>query len=154
MTVKVIIPYNFTGNDVKSIDFVLRRYHGDTDANLTLFHAYHPVPEINARNNPIMDKMTRTTSYLRQVLNDRKNELEQVKNKLISQGFARKNVDCLFLALKEDLATDIIKLIKKNHYDAVVLNRSPGNIINYFSRSISKRISNSLTTGVSVHIVN
>lgn len=154
MTVKVIIPYNFTGNDEKSLDFVLRTYQGEKDAHLTLYHAYYPVPEINVRNNPIMDKMARTTSYLRQVLNEKKNELEGVKDKLISEGFPRDNIDCLFTALKDDLATDIIRLIKKEHYDAVVLNRSPGNIINYFSRSISKRVSNSLTTGVSVHIVN
>lgn len=154
MSVKVIIPYNFTINDEKAIEFVATRYQGVKDVELTLYHAYHPVPEISPVNNPIMDKMNRTTSYLRQQLNDQKKKLEEVKYQLISAGFRSENIHILFKPLIEDFSTDLICLIQGEHYDAVVLNRNPGNIINYFTRSVSKRVSQILNTSVSIHIVN
>lgn len=154
MSTKVIIPYNFTANDEKSIDFVISRYHGVKDVELTLYHAYHPVPEISPLNNPIMEKMNRTTSYLRQQLNDQKTKLEDVRYRLSAAGFRSENIKILFTALKEDFSTDLICLIQKEQYDTVVLNRNPGNIINYFTRSVSKRVSQVLNTSVGIHIVN
>lgn len=154
MPVKVMIPYNFTENDEKALDFVIARYLDDKTVKLTLFHAHHPIREVNVVNNPIMDKMNRTTSYLRQVLSRKKEELEETRQLLVSKGFRSENIDCLFAPLKTDLATDIIRLIKTQNYNAVVLNRSPDTIINFFSKHISEKIFNNLTTGVSIHIVN
>lgn len=154
MTVKVLIPYNFTANDEKSLDFVAGKYAGSKDVFLTLFHAYHPVPELSVRNNPIMDKAERAASYLRQLMNERENELKQAKSRLVAKGFHSENIECIFTALKEDVGSDIIQLIQSGKFDEVVFNRNPGNIVNYFSRSISKRVTNFFTTGVSVHVTN
>lgn len=154
MSNKVIIPYNFTVNDEKSIEFVVNRYQGVKDVVLTLFHAYHPVPQISSLNNPIMDKMNRTTSFLRQQLKEQEEKLEQVKKQLVDAGFRSDNINCLFTTLKDDISSDLIRLIQKEKYDTVVLNRNPGNIINFFTRSVSKRVSNILNTSVSIHIVN
>ena len=155
MSNKVIIPYNFTANDDKSIEFIINRYRDVKDVFFTLFHAYHPIPDVS-ENNPLMDKMNRANDYLRQQLHDQQEQLEEVKKKLISAGFSSENIQCLFLALKEDVASDLIDLIQKDKYDAVVLNRNPGNIINFFTRSISKRVSQVLNTRtrVSIHLVN
>lgn len=152
MTVKVLIPYNFTANDEKSLDFVASKYSGG-DVHLTLFHAYQPVPHIDVKNNPIMDKAERAGSYLRQLLGEQEKELERVRQRLITMGFRGDNLECVFTALHDDLAADIIHLAQTRDVDEVVLNRNPGNIVNYFSRSISKRVTNILTE-IRVHVIN
>ena len=140
MPVEVIIPYNFTENDKKSIDFVINHYLDSLDVQLTLFHGYTPVPEINSQNNPIMDKMNRAVSHLRNQLKEQEEMLEGVKQNLIEKGFHHQNIKCKFVPLVEDIASDLTLLIKNEHYDAVVFNKTPGNIINYFTRSISGRV--------------
>ncbi|MBU8848420.1 MAG: hypothetical protein KOO64_02700 [Desulfobacterales bacterium] len=154
MAVKILIPYNFTINDEKSIDFVGQRYARKKDAEITLFHAFTPVPEIDIRNNPIMDKVIRNTAYLRGQQDDQKNALEAGRRKLINYGFAEHQVQCLYMPVRQDIANHILWLWKTEKFDVVVLNRNPGNIINYFSRSISKRITRHVEGGIRVHIVN
>jgi len=154
MAIRILIPYNFTMNDEKSIDFVITRYARKKDVEITLFHAFSPVPEIDIRNNPIMGKMTSSTSYLLSQQDEQKNALESAKQKLINSGFVGHNIHCLYKSMEKDIANDIIRLWKVGKFDVVVLNRNPGNIINYFSRSISKRITGHGEGGIGVHIVN
>ena len=154
MAVKILIPYNFTLNDEKSIDFVGNRYARRKEVEITLFHAFTPVPEIDTRDNPIMNKMIRNTSYLRCQQDEQKNALEAARQKLIEYGFAGQHIDCRYIPVRQDIADDIIWLWKTEKFDVVVLNRNPGNIINYFSRSISKRVTRHVEGGIGVHIVN
>jgi hypothetical protein len=154
MTVKILIPYNFTLNDEKSIEFVGRRYGKRKEVEIILFHAYTPVPEIDNRNNPIMDKVVHNTTYLHCQQDEQKNALEAARQKLINYGFDGNGIKCRYLPVKKDIADDIIRLWKTEAFDAVVLNRNPGNIINYFTRSISKRVVQHVHGGIGVHIVN
>jgi len=136
MTVKILIPYNFTANDEKSIDFVNYRYAGEKRVDITLFHAYSPVPEIDTLNNPIMEKVVSKTSYLRRQQEEQKNVLEQARQKLMNLGFNGDHIHCLFVPIKQDIADDVIMLMRTHQFNTVILNRNPGNILNYFSRSI------------------
>ncbi len=154
MSNKVIIPYNFTVNDEKSIDFVIERYRDVKDVSLTLFHIYREVPEVYSKSDPLMEKMNRAGSFFRQQLHEHEKGLEVIKERLVLSGFNSNNVQCLFSALKDDIATDLIGQIKKDNYDTVVLNHNPGNIINFFTRSVSKRVFQILKSRVSIHIVN
>ena len=154
MAVRILIPYNFTMNDEKSIDFVGNRYARKKEVEITLFHAFTPVPEIDTRNNPIMDKMNRSTSFLKSRQEEQKNAMESTRQKLMTYGFAGHNILCLYNPVRQDIASDIIRLWKTGKFDVVVLNRNPGNIINYFSRSISKRVTRHVEGGIGVHIVD
>ncbi|MCP4673228.1 MAG: hypothetical protein GY857_18205 [Desulfobacula sp.] len=154
MAVRMLIPYNFTRNDEKAVHFVGKRYNRKKEVEITLFHAFVPVPEINVKNNPIMEKMKPTVSYLYQKQEEHKQALEKVKKTLINHGFASDHVHCLFQPVNRDIAADIIQLWKLAKFDIVVLNRNPGNIINYFSRSTSKRITRYNDGAIGVHIVN
>lgn len=153
MTKKILIPYNFTSNDEKSLDFITSRYLNDQQVHLTLYHAYQPVPEISSKNDPIMNRMNQNMAYLRKILSDQEEEFQQVKASLTQKGFSSTDIECVFTPLKEELATDIINQARTRHCDAVVLNRNPSNIINYFTKSISKTVSNSLAPNITVHIV-
>ncbi|MBU1340410.1 MAG: universal stress protein [Proteobacteria bacterium] len=154
MSIKILVPHNFTANDEKAIDFVGQMYAGKKEIEVTFFHAFNPPPEIDTRNNPIMDKMGRNLSYLRQQQEERKNALEAAKKKLMNYGFPDHHIQCLFLPIKRDIAEDIIQLWKQEKFDVVVLNRNPGNIAGFFSRSISKKITRQNEGRIKVHIVN
>jgi len=154
MPVNILIPYNFTVNDEFSIDFVGHRYGERKEVEITLFHAFTPVPDIDSRNNPIMDKVSRGTSYLRVRQEEEKQALEAARQALMNYGFAGHHIHCLYQPVRNDIADDIIRLWKTGKFDVVVLNRNPGNIINYFSRSISKRVTRHVEGGIGVHIVN
>lgn len=154
MAFKVLIPYNFTRNDKKALEFVGQNYRHDEQTNLTLFHAYPHVPEIDAKHDPIMEKMKSNVSYLRLQREEYKKALEQARAGLVDFGFTSAQTHCLFLPVKKDVASDIIQLWKQGNFDVIVLNRNPGSIINYFSRSISKRITSYDDGKIYVHIVN
>jgi hypothetical protein len=154
MPVNILIPYNFTANDELAIDFVGQRYAKRKEVKITLFHAFTPVPVIDTRNNPIMDKVVLNTSYLRLQQDEEKHALDAARQALMNYGFAAHHIHCLYRPLRQDIADDIIRLWKEGKFDVVVLNRNPGNIINYFSRSISKRVTRQVAGGIGVHIVN
>ncbi len=154
MPVNILIPYNFTANDETAIDFVGQRYAKRKEVEITLFHAFTPVPEIDPRNNPIMDKVIQNTSYLRVQQEGEKQAMEAAKLALVNYGFDGHHIHCLYRPKRQDIADDIIQLWKREKFDVVVLNRNPGNIINYFSRSISKRVTRHVEGGIGVHIVN
>ncbi len=154
MPVKILIPYNFTVNDNIAIDFVGRRYGERKKVEITLFHGFTPVPEFDPRNNPIMGKVIHNTAYLRVRQEEEKQALETARQALMTHGFAGHHIHCLYRPIGNDIADDIIRLWKTGKFDVVVLSRNPGNIINYFSRSISKRVTRHVEGGIGVHIVN
>ncbi len=46
---KILLPYNFTGYHQRALDFVIRTFSHLKDVEVTLFHTYTPVPEIDMR---------------------------------------------------------------------------------------------------------
>jgi len=154
MSVNILIPYNFTPNDRKAVDFVSQRYSQREGVQITLFHAYTPVPEMDIRDTPIMKKVIHNASLLQLQQDERRNVLEAAREQLMNNGIAGDQIRCIFRPVRVDIATDIIRLWKEGQFDVVVLNRNPGNIVNFFSRSISKRIVRHIEGGIGVHIVN
>ena len=71
---KILLPYNFTSFDQKALEFVINTYSSLKDAEITLFNAYMPVPKIEMRDSPIMQKMTGNLSYLSQRINEQEAE--------------------------------------------------------------------------------
>ncbi|HCY85582.1 MAG TPA: hypothetical protein DHV36_10645 [Desulfobacteraceae bacterium] len=154
MSVNILIPYNFSPNDEKAVDFVGRRYSERHGVKVTLFHAFTPVPEVDIRDTQIMKQVVHNASLLKLKQDDRQRALEEVRHQLMNHGIAGHHIHCVFAPVKTDVATDIINLWKEGRFDVVVLNRNPGNIVNFFSRSISKRIVRHVNGGIGVHIVN
>ncbi len=66
MAVKILIPYNFKPNDKKAVHYTGQRYRREKEVEITLFHAFASVPEINVKNNTIMEKMKLNIYYLQQ----------------------------------------------------------------------------------------
>lgn len=150
----ILVPSNFMANDDKSLEFVIQNYAHSKDARITLFHTYTPVPEIEVRNNPIMERMSGNLSYLKQFQKTREAELQKAKEKLVKGGFAGSQVNAIFTPLKDDIATDIINLVKKTKFNVVVMNRNPSKIAKFFIRSVSKQVSDALKGAAEVYVLN
>ena len=56
-TQKVLVPYNFTAQEEKTLDFVVGTYANRDDVQITLFNAYTPLPTVDMDASPELSKM-------------------------------------------------------------------------------------------------
>lgn len=148
----VLVPYNFTNYDEKALDFVIRRFAEDERIEITLFNAYTPVPEIEFRDSPIMEKISSNLVYLRQKIHEQEARIKQAREKLLQNGFSKKRVHYIFKAMKKNVTQDIIDLVMERRFDVIILNRNPGKITRFFTKSVSNTIINTLKQ-VTVNVV-
>ena len=93
---KILLPYNFTRNDQKALDFVIDNFRGREEAEVTLFNAYTPPPELEVRGSPVLKKMKGNVGYLSQKISEKKEELEAVAGRLVNSGFNAERVHTVF----------------------------------------------------------
>ncbi len=141
---KVLVPYNFTENDEKALDFVIRKFASDEDVSVTLFNAYTPVPEVQVRNNPIMERMSANLAYLKQKAREQEEELKGARKRLVQNGFAADRVDYAFNPLKRDVAREVVNFARKGNFDVVVVNRNPAHIKRFFTVSVADKVTRDL----------
>ena len=153
-TLHVLVPSNFMSNDDKSLEFVIQNYAHNKDARITLFHTYAPIPEIKISNGPIMERVSLNVVYLKQCQKSLEKEQQKVKETLVKGGFERSQINSIFTPLKNDIATDIINLVKEQKFNVVVMNRNPSKIAKFFIRSVSKRVSYGLDGTADVYVLN
>jgi hypothetical protein len=150
---KILIPLGLAFNDKRSISFIIDRFALDRTVEITLFHVFTPVPEIDVRNNPIMEKMNQNLSYQRGLLNNKEEALHRVKQNLLSRGFRDEQVLCVFTPVKIDVPQDILRFVKGEGIDVVVFSRTPGRVTRFFTRSVSKKVAASIAKGIEVFIL-
>lgn len=154
MTVrKILAPLGLTINDKKILSFIIKRYPPPKDVAITLFYAYTPVPKIVVHSDPIMEKMKQNLNYRRQQLIDQEAALKQGKQQLTNAGFTSGQVECLFAPQKKGVAQDIIDLARQKQFDEVVLTQRPESITRYFTRSVSRRVAETLDRRIDVFIL-
>ena len=142
---RILVPYNFTSNDEKSVDLVIQNFGGHQDTEVTLFHVYTPVPVIDVSDKTVMGRIAGNLSYLRQKINDLETEIVKARDRLIEAGFPSGKVNYVFKPQEKDAAQEIIDHVNKGKFTAIVLNRSPGSIRNFFNLSVSRRVTKALT---------
>lgn len=139
-TQKVLLPYNFTSYDQKALDFAIRTFANRKDVEITLFNAYVPLPEIDMRASPIMEKVSSNLHYISQRINEQEIEFKAVVKKLLGRGFSETQIKTIFAPRQKDVADDIIKHAVNGQFDIVVLNRNPSKIISFFTGSAFNKI--------------
>ena len=137
---KILVPYNFTSSDEKSIDLVIQTFGQHQDAEITLFHSYIPVPDIDVSDKTVMSRMAGNLSYLRQKITELEVEIIKARDRLISAGFPNERVSYVFKPQEKDTAQEIIEHANKGKFTAIVLNRSPSSIRKFFTVSVSKKV--------------
>ena len=115
--IKILVPYNFTTYDQKSLKFVINTFARNRDADVTLLSADTPLPEIEARNAPIMARLKNSLSYLSQQNKAQEDVLQDAAKNLVQSGFSMHKVRAVFLPRKKDIATEIIQFVKANRFN-------------------------------------
>jgi len=141
---KILLPYNFTILDQKALDFVSSTFSHLEEVEITLFHAYTPLPEIKAESTSVMGKLKGNLSYLSQKIMQLETELTAVKAKLKQSGFAQSRIHTVFQPRKKDRATEIIELVLKNKFSVVVINHKSGKASRFFSGSVFSKVVSAL----------
>lgn len=54
---KILLPYNFTEMDQKAADFAIRTFSLQEGIEITLFHAYTPLPAIETDSGTVMGRL-------------------------------------------------------------------------------------------------
>jgi nucleotide-binding universal stress UspA family protein len=138
---KILLPYNFSQNDQKSLTFVIQTYAAMENAEVTLFHAFTPISEIEASDHQSATaKLKRRLSYLTQELTEREMALQEVRQYLISEGFDKDKVRYVFKSRKGETAAAIIDQTKETSYDVIVLNHKPGKVARFFTGSVFTKV--------------
>jgi len=92
---KLLVPFNFTSYDQKTLDFVIRHFAHQGNIAATLFSVYSPVPVIKSVRSPIMEKMKSNLVYLSQKNNELEAALVEAQSTLIKGGFFSKVINAL-----------------------------------------------------------
>ena len=150
---KILLPYNFTHIDQKTVNFVIETFIHLKNIEITVFNTYTPVPKIEADASSVTVKLQGGLGYLSQKISEQEAELNKVKQKLIQCGFSKNKTKSIFKPRKKDIAREILELALKNQYDIIVLNRKHAKVTGFFSASVSHKVVNSLK-GTTVCIVS
>ena len=133
---RILLPYNFSANDQKSLDFIIKTFGRQEEVDITIFHAFTPISEVESDDQSATAKLKRRLSYLTQELTEREIALQELRSQLISSGFDRGRVRYVFKSRKKEIAAAIIDEVEENKYDIVVLNHKPGKVSRFFTGSV------------------
>ena len=137
---KILVAFNFTHLDQKAIEFVFSTFARLDGIEITIFHAYTPVPEIETQASMVTGKLKSSLSYLSQQIMQRENEFKEITEKLAKNDLANAQIHTIFRPRKKDIASEIINLNRDTNFDAIVLNRKASRVTRFFSGSVSHKI--------------
>ena len=137
---KILLAYNFTSRDRKAMDFVTSAFAHIEGVEITVFHAFTPVPDIETEASLVTGKLKGSLSFLSQQIMQRENDLKAVTEKLTQNGFTAERIHTVFRPRKKDIASEIINLARETNFDAIVLNRKATRVTRFFSGSVSNKV--------------
>ncbi|MCK5101105.1 MAG: universal stress protein [Desulfobacteraceae bacterium] len=136
---KILLPYNFTKNDKKGLDFIISNYAGAENVSVTVFHLHPPIPELVLNRDSVMDRMSNSMRYLKTRSIEQENKVMEVKQLLLNSGFKDSQVSSLYLRKTRDIAQEIKRLVQNEGYNTIVLNYT-GGIKGFFNASVSNKV--------------
>ncbi|BBO81996.1 universal stress protein [Desulfosarcina ovata] len=137
-TFRILLPYNYSPNDQKSIRFTIDTFAGHKDVHITLFHAYPPLPDIDLAASPENRKMRSGMTYLSAELKEREAALGAVAETLAAGGFDADAISCVFKKRVRSAAEEIVEQVAG--CNVLVLSRGGGKVTHFFTRSIYARV--------------
>jgi nucleotide-binding universal stress UspA family protein len=137
---KILVAYNFTHLDQKAIEFVTNTFAHIDGAEITFFHAYTPIPDIETQASEVTAKLKGSLSYLSQQVMQRENDLKAITENLSKNDLANSQINTVYRPRKKDIASEIISLNRETNFDVIVLNRKASRVTRFFSGSVSNKI--------------
>ena len=141
---KILLPYNFRTLDQKAMAFASSTFGRLEEVEITLFHAYTPLPEIEADSTSVMGKLKGDLGYLSQKIMQQETELNAVKEKLLQTGFVQDRVHTIFKPRKKDIAAEIIEVVTNDRFNVVIINHKSGKASRFFTGSVFSKVVSAL----------
>jgi nucleotide-binding universal stress UspA family protein len=141
---RIFLPFNFSANDQKALEFIIKTFGNLENVDITIFHVYAPLSEVDATDQTATSKLQQRLSYLTQELTEREIALQELRTQLIQNGFDRDRVRYIFKSRKKEVALAIIDQCEEEQYDIVVLNHKPGKVTRFFTGSVFIKVVTSL----------
>lgn len=150
---KLLLPYNFTIRDRNALNFTARTFAPRGDVEITLFHAYLSLSEIQVQDRQLTDRLRQGRDYLRAKLRELESNLQNARDDLIDRGFAPAQVRTVLRPRKKEVLDAILDLHRRDRFDIIVLSRQPGRISRFFSGSLHTKML-SVLTNVTICVVS
>jgi hypothetical protein len=141
---KILLPHNFRTLDQKALAFANSTFGYLDEVEITLFHAYTPLPEIEADSSSVMGKLKGDLGYLSQKIMQQETELKAVGEKLLQTGFAKNRIHTIFKPRKKDIAAEIIELVTNDKFNVVIINHKSGKASRFFTGSVFSKVVSAL----------
>jgi hypothetical protein len=141
---KILLPYNFRTLDQKALVFANSTFGHLDEVEITLFHAYTPLPEIEADSSSVMGKLKGDLGYLSQKIMQQETELKAVGEKLLQTGVAKNRIHTIFKPRKKDIAAEIIELVTNDKFNVVIINHKSGKASRFFTGSVFSKVVSAL----------
>lgn len=146
----ILVPFNFTNSDEKSLHYVISNFGGEKGVHVTLFHVHTPPPEIDGYN-PALFRVKSTMASLATEARTREKELQQIVKDLIVSGFLEDQIHYVFKTREKSVGDEIVAMVLRGGFDTVVLSQQPGKATRAFTRNVhDKVISNLRNTTISI----
>jgi hypothetical protein len=142
---KILIPFNFSRNDRKALEFAMRTFASLPDVEIILFHAYTPPPKIEASRQTVTAKLSSSISFINKRIADQKEALHKELETLCNGGVDESKLSCVFEARNKDVAAEIIAQANKWRCQIVVLNHKSGKITRFFTGTVFTKVVTALT---------
>ena len=142
---KILLLYNFSPLDQKAVDFAIEAFSHLKAVEITIFKVYTPIPKIEASDASGTGKLKESLLYLTNRIAMRESELNEVKQKLVLNGFEKAHIKTIYKPRQKDVASEILELNMHTKFDVIVLSRKQARIARFFTGSISQKIIMSLT---------
>ena len=141
---KILLPYNFKTLDQKALAFASSTFGHLEGVEITLFHAYTPLPEIEAEGTSVMGKLKGDLSYLSQKIMQLETELKAVEEKLLQGGFAQSCIHTVFKPRKKDIAAEIVEFVSNDKSSMIIINHKSGKASRFFTGSVFSKVVSAL----------
>lgn len=136
----VLLPFNFTAQDHKALEFVNQHFISQKGYTVTLYHGYTPIPEVASDGHSVMGRLKENLSYLSQKITELEAALMQIKIDMVKNGTNENRVKIMFKPRRKEISAEIIELMQRDHYTMIVLNRKPGKVSRFFTGSVSHKV--------------
>ncbi len=141
---KILMPYNFSEQDQKALDFLVETFAHLEGVEVILFNAFTPAPVISERESPVMDRVQSSLRHLSTIIKEQEVLLENTKLHLLDHGFPKDRVHIFFKPKKRDTASQIVQVANDENADIIILNRKPGKVGRFFTGSVFNKVVSAL----------
>jgi hypothetical protein len=144
-TQKLLLPYNFSDRDRKALDFTASTFAPQGDVEVTLFHAYLSLPNVQIQDRQVTERLKGGMIYLQAKISELETEFQNVRDELIDRGFPPARVRSVFRPRKKEVLDAILDLHQRERFNLIVVSRRPGRIGRFFAGSLHTKLIDALT---------